>query len=140
MIVNTRCGCSMAITWAIIPPSDSPRTWAASISCIIEDRNGVGGHVRQHVALASRASRRVSEMGRQADIAIVEAQHPQPVIDEPLAPRLIEGDALATAPVDHHQRRVVRRTERLVVQLDLAMTCYGHATPYPRGWVPADSG
>ena len=29
--LRQRCGCSMAMVWAIIPPIEAPRTWARSI-------------------------------------------------------------------------------------------------------------
>ena len=49
----------------------------------------------------------VREVGGEADVALVEAQHAQTAIDEPLAPRFLVADALAAESVDHDHRRLV---------------------------------
>ncbi len=46
---RTRPGCSIAIVWAIIPPIDTPTTWAESQPEMVEQADGVAGQVAHRV-------------------------------------------------------------------------------------------
>ena len=69
----TRSGCVAAIVWAIIPPIEAPTTWARSMLQVVEQPDGVGGHVLERVAAAFLSRRRAAtaserEGGRVASI------------------------------------------------------------------------
>ena len=46
---RTRAGCSIAIVCAIIPPIETPTTWAESMPRWSSRRDGVAGHVAHGV-------------------------------------------------------------------------------------------
>ena len=92
----------------------------------VEDGDRVIGHVGQQVGLAARTDRRIVEVGRQPDVAVVEPDDVEPAGDELLAPRLGVVDALAAESVDEEQRRIAGRAERLVVELAVTVACEGH--------------
>ena len=117
VIDSSRSGCSMASVWTIIPPIDSPITWARSTPQASSTARASRGHVRQPVRRAGGVGRRAGERRRQPDVAVVEADHVEPARREHLAPLLGVVDALAAEPVDHQQRRVGRVAERVVVEL-----------------------
>ena len=128
VIESRRSGCSMARVCTIMPPIDRPITWARVDPERVEHRDRVGGHVGERVgdlrrfAVTGRHHARhvgsdVGEVGRQADVAVVEADRRGSLGGEALAPLGPVVDALAAESVDQEQRRIGRVAERLVVEL-----------------------
>ena len=145
---RTRSGWSIAISWAIMPPIDMPTTWALVDAERVEQADRIVGHVARAVysersrrrsitALASsRFGRRdAGELGRQAAVAVVERDHPEPagdeLVDEPLRP----VDQLPTQP--HHQQQRFALTLLVVLDRDPVRLHQRHdAKCYP--WVTRD--
>ena len=120
----------------------------------VEYSDGVGGQVRKCVghrrALAcadcrehaGHVGRDVGELGRQADVTVVEADHEEAFGDELLAPLDAVVDALRAEPVHEQQGRLAGFAEGLVVQLDVAVAGVGHQGPPQLGGpiMPAAAG
>ena len=129
--VRTRSGCSMAMVWAIIPPIEAPTTWAESMPRWSSSADGVGGHVGQAVgrprpARPGAAARNggeevaadVVELGGQADVAVVVADHAEAAVDEGVAELDGPGDELGAEAHHEQQRLAARVAVGLVAELD----------------------
>ena len=94
---------------------------------LFEQPGGIVGHVAKRVARgglppqeADAAHPGPGHMGRAPDVAVVEADHPQPARDHLLAERVAPPAEVEAEPHDEQDRRVLRRAELLVAELDPA--------------------
>ena len=96
---------------------------------VVEQADRVVGHVGERVGgtadapgdeLASGRRRRIGEVGRPAAVAVVEADHVEAALGEPLAELARASRPAGAEPDDEQQGGVARVAERLVAELDLA--------------------
>ena len=107
VIDSSRSGCSIASVCTIMPPIDTPMTCARVDLQVVEHGDRIGGHVAHRVGAPT-----LVELGRQAHVAVVEADDEEPLGRELLAPLGPVVDALTAEPVDQQQRGVARDRRR----------------------------
>ena len=104
---------------------------------VVEQRRGVVGHVLQRVGRRAghseeraghpRQQRRpgvvFGQLAGQPDVAVVEADHPQTLVDHLLAELRAPEDHLRTQAHDQQHGRISRIAHVLVVDVDLARGC-----------------
>ncbi len=136
----TRERCSMATVWAIIPPIDAPSTWAALHAEVVQEADGVGGHVGERVRhrwerlVGQRRGHHRTDVdldpiegGGQPGVPVVEPDDVATTGRQLLAEAVIPGDQLGREPSDEEEGGVVGRAEGLELQLDpSAECCSGH--------------
>ena len=111
----------------IMPPIDRPITCARSTPIASSTAMPSAAMSLRCMPRPRSPVRSAVELGRQPDVAVVEARDLQARGDEHRAPVLVVVDALAPQAVDQQQGRVRRITERLVVDLAVAVEGRGHA-------------
>ena len=97
----------------------------------VEEADRIVGHVRQrvgHVGQVAAAEDRVEhdhrldllavEVRRQSAVPVVEADHVATTLGQRLAQLEVPGDELGREAHHQEQRRIARRPERLVLDLD----------------------
>ena len=124
----TRAGQRIAISCAIMPPIDAPTTCALRDPEHVHQADRVARHVLEQIGRGDLAGlpatpcqvgrRRPVDLGRLADVAIVEADDPKAARGERRAEIVLPDDHLRAEAHDQQQRRIARAAEGLVANLE----------------------
>src|SRR5829696_6119334 len=121
---RTTSGFSAASIWPIIPPIEAPTTCAGATSRF-RNRTAVSSAISESVYCSGERRRRTIwlivggteiEVGRAADVAVVEADDIEAALGELVAEVLVPGDHLRRQSHDQHDRRVVGIAQGLVAE------------------------
>ena len=129
---STRSRCSRASVWAIMPPIETPVTWALLDAEVVEQPDGVVGHVAQRVGQLGLTAHEptddiaamtalAAQLGRATDVAVVEADHVEAALGELLAELRCPPGQRPGEAHDQQQRRIIGVAERVVAELDAGL-------------------
>ena len=118
--VATRSGCRAARVCAIMPPIDMPTTCTRPMPRCSSSADGVGGHVAEVVGvrtgpgqqLAEPAGRWRADPAGPADVPVVEPDHPEAAVGEPVDHPLRPRGQVDAEAGDQQQRDAVGRARR----------------------------
>ena len=111
-----------------MPPIETPATCAAEMPEVVQQADGVLGHVRERVRRAGATGECLDDVGppdpmlaqlrRTTGVAVVVADDEEPVVGQAGAELAVPPTHRAAEAHDQQDGGIVRRTERLVTELD----------------------
>ena len=127
VIDSSRSACSMASVWTIIPPIETPITWARSTP--LASSTAIASAAMSDERVGRAAARRPGR--RRSGVERPTSRLSKRITWNPAATNFSHQasavvDALAAEPVDEEQRRVGGRPERLVVEFAVVVAREGH--------------